>query len=240
MALPRSLGHPQRVNIPSCSKSFACHLGVLLAALAAATTLAADPFTGTWQIRDAKTLTGQIYGGTVRIASIGAVYEVRWNTSAGNYSGLGLADGDKLCTGWGGKVFGVVLYKINADGTLTGRWTIPGANEAEGAETAAGGTPGKLEGEYEIKGTNPGGKGGYTGKLRIRQTGETYQLRWTIPGQRDYYGVGLKVGDSLHAGWSVGSATYAVISYDFKDPNAPTGLWTVGDSRKTAKEDLKK
>ena len=175
----------------------------------------------------------------MRIASIGAVYEVQWNTSAGNYRGLGLADGDKLCTGWGGKRFGVVLYKIKGDGTLDGRWTIPGANEAEGTEQATGGTAGELEGEYTVKGTNPGGKGGYTGELRIRKTGETYQLRWTIPGSRPYFGVGLKVGDSLHVGWGIGSETYAVISYDFKD-GAAKGTWTIGGSSNTAPESLSK
>jgi len=213
---------------------------VLLAALTAATTtLASDPFTGTWKISDATTLTGRAYNGTVRISSIGAVYEVQWNTTAGNYRGLGLADGDRLCTGWGGKVFGVVLYKINSDGTLSGRWTIPGANEAEGTEAATGGTAGQVEGEYDVRGANPGGKGSYTGKLKIRKTGETYQLKWTLPGNRPYYGVGLKVGDSLHVGWGIGSETYAVISYDFKD-GAAKGIWTVGESRKTAKEDLTK
>lgn len=205
----------------------------------AAAALAADPFTGTWKISNAQTLTGRRYSGSVRIASLGGVYEVQWDTTAGKYRGLGLADGERLCTGWGGKTFGVVLYKIHDDGTLDGRWTIPGANEAEGTEVASGGKPGQLEGSYRITGTNPGGKGGYTGELTIRKTGDTYQLKWTIPGSRPYYGVGLKVGDSLHVGWGVGSETYAVISYDFKNGGAE-GVWTVGGSRKTAKEDLSK
>jgi len=217
------------------------HFALVLTALTGVTTatFAADPFTGTWKISDAATLSGKSYSGTVRIAGIGAVYELKWDTTAGKYRGLGLADGEKLCTGWGGKVFGVVLYKINSDGTLTGRWTIPGANEAEGTEAASGGAPGKLEGEYDVKGTNPGGKGGYEGKLQIRKTGDTYQLKWTLPGNRPYYGVGLRVGDSLHVGWGIGSETYAVISYDFKNGSAE-GVWTVGESSKTAKENLTK
>jgi len=217
------------------------HFALVLTALTGVTTatFAADPFTGTWKISDAATLSGKSYSGTVRIAGIGAVYELKWDTTAGKYRGLGLADGEKLCTGWGGKVFGVVLYKINSDGTLTGRWTIPGANEAEGTEAASGGAPGKLEGEYDVKGTNPGAKGGYEGKLQIRKTGDTYQLKWTLPGNRPYYGVGLRVGDSLHVGWGIGSETYAVISYDFKNGSAE-GVWTVGESSKTAKENLTK
>jgi len=201
--------------------------------------LAEDSFSGRWKITDARTLAGKAYTGTVRIASIGAVYELQWNTSAGKYRGLGLADGNKLCTGWGGKTFGVVLYKINDDGTLKGRWTIPGANEYEGAEEANGGTPGELEGEYAVKGSNPGGRGGYEGKLRIRKTGATYQLRWTIAGSQPYYGVGLKVGDSLHVGWGTGKGTYAVISYDF-DGTSAEGLWTIGGAERTAKESLSK
>ena len=58
MALPRSLAHPHSVNIPARSRSFAGNIAVLLAALATTTTLVADPFTGTWKISDAKTLTG--------------------------------------------------------------------------------------------------------------------------------------------------------------------------------------
>ena len=203
------------------------------------TSLAEDPFSGTWKITDAKTLAGKAYTGTVRIASIGKVYELQWNTSAGNYRGLGLAEGKKLCTGWGGKNFGVVLYKINNDGTLKGRWTIPGANEAEGTEEANGGKPGELEGEYSVKGTNPGGKGSYEGKLRVRKTGATYQLRWTIAGSQAYYGVGLKVRDAMHVGWGTGKDTYAVISYDF-DGKSAEGMWTVGGSERTAKEILSK
>ena len=71
MALPRSLAHPQSVNIPTRSRSFTGNIAVLLSALAAATTLTADPFTCTWKISDAKTLTGRSDTETVRIASIG-------------------------------------------------------------------------------------------------------------------------------------------------------------------------
>lgn len=225
------------MNIFPFVKPLASGLPAIALILFATTALGEDQFTGTWRITDAQTLNGRSYSGSVRIASIGAVYELQWDTSAGRYRGLGLADGDKLCTGWGGKNFGVVLYKINGDGTLKGRWTIPGANEAEGTEQATGGTPGQLEGEYDIKGSNPDGRGGYAGKLRISQTGDTYQLRWTIPGSRTYYGVGLKVGDSLHVGWSTGSNTYAIISYAFTGGMAE-GIWTVGGSSRTAKENL--
>lgn len=179
------------------------------------------------------------YTGSVRIASIGAVYELQWKTSAGNYNGLGLADGDKLCTGWGGKNFGVVLYKVNNDGTLTGRWTIPGANEGEGTEAATGGKAGELEGEYSVKGSNPNGRGGYEGKLSIKKTGDTYQLRWTLPGTPPYKGVGLRVGDSLYVGWGTDKEPYAVIAYTFKGTSAE-GLWTIANSSKTAKENLSK
>ncbi len=215
--------------------AFGLGCAVLLLSVFSAT--ADDPFSGTWTITDARTLGGEPYSGTVRIASIGAVYELEWNTTVGKYRGLGLAEGNKLCTAWG-KNFGVVLYQINGDGTLSGRWTIAGAN-AEGKEEARGGAPNELEGEYSIKGSNPGGKGGYEGKLRIRKTGATYQLRWTVPGSQPYFGIGLRVGDSLHVGWGSGKDSYAVISYTFDGASAE-GLWTIGGSDKTAKELLTK
>ena len=226
-------------NHPSNRLRRACTVAFAILACATASASADDSFSGSWKIADAQTLTGKAYTGTVRIAKIGAVYELQWDTSAGKYRGLGLADGNKLCTGWGGKNFGVVLYRINGDGTLKGRWTIPGANEFEGTEEATGGTAGELEGEYSIAGSNPGGRGSYTGKLRIRKTGATYQLRWTIPGGQPYFGVGLKVGDALHVGWGTGADPYAVISYAF-DGESAEGLWTVGGSEKTAKETLAK
>ncbi len=179
-----------------------------------------DAFVGTWKISEGRTLNNKEYTGTVRIAGIGPVYQLQWKTTAGDYRGLGLADGNRLCTGWGGKNFGVVLYQINGDGTLSGRWTVPEVNEAQGTEEAIGGATGEIEGEYSVKGTNPGGKGAYTGKLRITKNGETFRLRWTIGEGESYEGVGLKAGNALHVGWGVGKEPYAVISYQFENGGA--------------------
>jgi hypothetical protein len=217
---------------------FSSLLAVAALLLPVAGLRADDAFAGTWNITDAKTLDGKPYTGTVRITKSGPAYKLQWNTTAGKYLGIGLAEGNALCTGWGGKNFGVVLYKINADGTLDGWWTVPGVTEAEGLEKLTGGAPGVLEGEYDLRGTNPGNKGGYKGKLNIRKTGETYQLDWTIPGTPAYRGVGIRVGDYLHVGWG-GKEVYAVISYTF-DGNKAEGLWTVGGSQRIAVENLAK
>jgi hypothetical protein len=199
---------------------------------------AEDPLAGAWKITDAKTLSGKPYTGSVDIMAKGKVYQLRWDTTAGKYTGIGMTDGNRLCVAWGSKDSGAVLYKLGGDGALDGRWTVPGATD-EGTEKATGGTPGEFAGEYSIKGTNPGGKGGYEGKLSIQKSGEVYQLKWTIPGSPSYAGVGIQVGDSLYVGWSTAKDTYAVIGYTFEGLTAQ-GVWTVSGAKTTAQENLTK
>ncbi len=47
-------------------------------------------------------------------------------------------------------------------------------------------------GHYTIEGTNPGGGGAYQGTVDVTQTGDTYQIVWTINGART---IGTAVGN---------------------------------------------
>jgi hypothetical protein len=198
-----------------------------------------DLFEGTWKISEAETLTGVPYDGTVQITRKRGRYEVNWKSSASNYSGIGLADGNKLCVAWGSRGVGVVVYKIGENGTLKGRWWDPGAaaDKSDGLENAIGGSPGKIEGTYTVKGANPAGEGSYEGKLKITRTGETYQVQWDVA-DRLMNGVGVKIDDRLFVAWG-DKEPFGVVGYTFDGATAK-GVWTLPGARRTATENLTK
>jgi hypothetical protein len=193
-------------------------------------------FEGTWTIAEAGTLDGKPYGGTVQITKKGERYAVKWQSTASTASGIGLPSGNKLCVGWSGNDFGVVLYKIGQDGTLKGRWTSSAASQhdSDGLEHATGGSPGKVEGVYVVKGTNPGGDS-YQAKLKVAKTGQTYRLEWEVAGT-SLNGVGIKVDDGLFAVWGE-KEPFGVVSYSFEEGRAK-GIWTLSDATQTATENL--
>jgi hypothetical protein len=193
-------------------------------------------FEGTWTIAEAKTLDGSPYSGTVQIAKKGERYEVKTQSNLSNTSGLGLASGNKLCVGWGANGFGVVFYKIGQDGTLNGRWTssAAGPNDSDGLENATGGSPGKIEGAYVVKGTNPGGDS-YQAKLKIAKTDQTYRLEWEVSGVV-LKGVGIKVDDGLFVAWG-DKEPFGVVSYTFSGAQAK-GVRTQAGATQTATENL--
>ncbi|MBI4237777.1 MAG: fibronectin-binding protein [Deltaproteobacteria bacterium] len=81
-----------------------------------------------------------------------------------------------------------------------------------------------LAGKYAVKGTNPGGKGNYTGTVTITQKGDLYQLAWSVG--TTYTGVGIKSGNVLSVGWGTGGAAgYGVVSYTIGADGTLTGTW---------------
>ena len=195
---------------------------------------------GAWTITEARTLDGGAYGGSVRFFGEDDRYQVSWQTAAGNYSGAGFFRDNKLCVGWSERSFGVVFYKIEPDGTLNGSWMVTGAgaDESDGTEKAIGGAPGKVEGEYSIIGSNPGSKNRYGGKLRIKRTGDTYQLQWNV-NDSITTGVGIRVDDDLYVAFGGKDQVYGVVAYTF-DGKRAKGVWTLGGESHIGTEDLVK
>lgn len=78
---------------------------------------------------------GKKYKGTVEIAASGDAYEVTWTIGKDTHIGVGIWENDRLSVSWAtavnGKVsMGVVVYKRDKDGTLTGKWTeYPGGGK---------------------------------------------------------------------------------------------------------------
>jgi hypothetical protein len=105
---------------------------------------------------------------------------------------------------------GIVVYKINGDGTLEGVWAYPPLGGRVGTEIARGGSPGKIEGDYEVTIYGSNKEEIYNGNLKIEKEGEVYKLEWTgdllIPPRREmsFTGIGLMAGQAYFAAtWSM-------------------------------------
>lgn len=184
---------------------------------------------GTWKITEGKNVDGEKYTGTAEIeakSSADNLYSFSWKTSEGEYSGLGFLEDGHLFIGWApeGEVYGVLLYEIQSDGTLEGKWTYNSASDGEvGTETATGGRKDKIEGEYKISGKDIGGE--YNGRMNISRSGDTYQLSWTVD-DKTYRGVGLRSGDWLVVGWGPNTENFGVLDYKINGSKA-TGRWAL-------------
>lgn len=191
---------------------------------------------GTWTIATGKTIDNRSYSGTAQIHPMGKIYTVAWLTTLGDYSGLAFFEDDYLFAGGSMEQgYGIALYKINQDGTLDGKWVTSSSRGLVDWERAVNGTPGKLEGSYEISGFSTKSGRNYQGKLDIRQLGETYQVTWL--GKTEYQGIGLRMGDWLFACWGEGK-TY---SHAYKiQGNRAQGYWAYGEQSATGEEVLER
>jgi hypothetical protein len=103
-------------------------------------------------------------------------------------------------------VAGVIVYRINGDGSLDGHWTHVEFGGATGAERATGGTPGVITGGYRVEIFDPENNPMFRGSLDIQPLGKAYSLTWVgtnLPangGTSKYVGIGLvEGGNSLVA-----------------------------------------
>ncbi len=82
---------------------------------------------GTYAVRG-KAQGGGTYTGSLTIERAGEVYNVTWNLDDGTVvQGVGLLEGDLFSVAWdAGGAPGLVVYRVGADGRLTGRWTVAG------------------------------------------------------------------------------------------------------------------
>jgi hypothetical protein len=96
-------------------------------------------------------------------------------------------------------VIGVVTYRIGADGTLEGVWTIEAYNGRLGRERASGGTPGRLAGSYDVVIDDPDARQIFAGTLTIAAEGEAWRMTWTGADGRRYDGLGLRQGEAALA-----------------------------------------
>jgi hypothetical protein len=78
-------------------------------------------------------------------------------------------------------------------------------------------------GNYDIKGTDPGKGGAYSGTVSVERTGQTYKVVWVIGGQR-YIGTGIGNKDFLAVSYISGNQTGLALYAPEGD--GWTGVWT--------------
>ena len=115
---------------------------------------------GTYSV-DGTGVDGKSYKGEILVTKRDAVHQMSWKIGADSYDGVAVQSGNTLAaaytTGTDGKGCGAVIYKINDDNSLEGKWGEWGINEM-GTETAApvGDLKGSV-GAFNISGKNPNG-----------------------------------------------------------------------------------
>lgn len=200
------------------------------------TMITANAQDGSWKISNAKAPNGSTYKGSVEITKLRSVHLLSWQTTGGNYSGVGIAKGSAIYAGYGINIdYGVVVYELKADGSLDGIWSTNKSAGMTGTEKVLGGKA--LNGTYEIVGTNAGNNSSYKGTLSIKKTGTVYSLTWKV-GNTAYNGVGILDGNTLAVGWGFGNA-FGVVGYHING-NTAKGIWTMGGGNSTGVEDLAK
>lgn len=151
------------------------------------------------------------------------VYQFSWTSGKNSYDGVGVKTDNAVAVSYtdgdNGKGCGVVLYKINADGSLDGKTGYWGVNDAE-TETAKRTSGTDLEGSYDISGKNPKGED-YKGTLEIKKDGDGYSLTWKAGST--FTGFGVKNGNMLAVGF--GGKQCSFVSYDVKPDGTLDGKW---------------
>jgi hypothetical protein len=104
-------------------------------ALCSAGAAMADGIVGHYTVNGTN-LDGSRYAGEAQITATSDVTcDIAWNTNGTISDGICMRDGNAFTAGYvlNGKV-GLVIYLIQADGSLRGTWTVDGVN-AVGTET---------------------------------------------------------------------------------------------------------
>jgi len=155
------------------------------------------------------------YVGQLDIAPRGVSYLLEWDTNEGGFSGVGMQAGRRLAVGWGtGRGYGLAVFEIQRDGSLTGRWTEPAAVGMQGRERwFPQGSEGGLGGTYQVEGSLPALGGQYQGTIVLEKVEGTYRVTWSVLND-SYQGIGVVQGRRLLVAWGppegAGLAIYRV------------------------------
>jgi hypothetical protein len=151
------------------------------------------------------------------------VYQFSWTSGKNAYDGVGVMTDTEVAVSYtdgpNGKGCGVVLYKINSDGSLDGKTGYWGVNSIE-TEKATRTSGSDLEGAYSIEGKNPEGKD-YKGTLEVKKAGSGYSFKWNAG--TTFEGFGIRAGDLVAVGF--GGKQCSFIGYDIKDDGTLDGRW---------------
>jgi len=101
-----------------------------------ATSFASAEITGTYACQGTNP-DGSGYSGTVTITAQGAAYAMSWSIGGSGHNGVAILMDGYLSSSWGvaGRgPGGIVVYKVEADGRLVGKWSNPSGGQL-GTET---------------------------------------------------------------------------------------------------------
>jgi hypothetical protein len=84
-------------------------------------------------------------------------------------------------------------------------------------------------GRFAVAGTNPGGQGGYSGRVNVEKTGDTYRVTWDI-GSTTYVGTGIGSRDFLAVSYRAGGESGLAL-YAQQADGSWQGVWTYSDGR---------
>ncbi len=158
------------------------------------------------------------------------VYQFSWKSGADDYDGVAVTTDNAAAvaytTGKNGEGCGVVLYKINADGSLDGKVGYWGQNKME-IEKAVRKSGTELEGEYTVSGKNPDGEE-YKGDLSVKRQGLGYKFKWSAPDIVE--GFGIKANNLIAVGF--GGKECSFVGYDIEPDGTLNGTW--GDETSTS------
>ena len=88
-------------------------------------------------------------------------------------------------------------------------------------------------GRYTIQGTNPGGKGSYSGTVTVDRTGETYRVVWIV-GSTRYVGTGIGNKDFIAVSYASGNSSGLAL-YGADGANW-AGVWAYSGARDVGAE----
>ncbi len=79
-------------------------------------------------------------------------------------------------------------------------------------------------GVYDVRGTNPGGRGNYSGTAMISQVGgDVYKIDWSVGSA--YSGTGRLSGKTLDVEWGDGQTSIGTVKYNVEPDGRLTGVW---------------
>ncbi len=181
---------------------------------------------------------GAAYTAALTITPRDDVFQFSWKSGKNDYEGVGVLKESAVAVaftdGKNGDGCGVVLYKVNSDGSLDGNVGYWGVNKME-TEKAVRKSGTGLEGEYEITGKNPDGQE-YKGKLNVKKEGLGYQFNWSAPDTLE--GFGIQAGNLVAVGF--GGKQCSFVGYDIKPDGTLDGKWGFKTSKSLGTEVAKK
>ena len=172
---------------------------------------------------------GKNYQGEMVVTKRDEVYQMSWKLGAESYDGIAVQSGNTVAaaytTGTDGKGCGAVVYKINDDNSLDGKWGEWGVNSSGTEKAVPSGSVNNGVGTMDVSGTNADGSE-YKGKLTVTKgANDVYQFEWDTGTK--FIGTGVRMDRFLAAG--SGAKQCGFVIYEIKG-NTLEGKWGVPGS----------